>query len=48
MIADLFPENKYPSEESFCETARQVLTQSSVGFQNLRVSQPCESQKVSP
>ena len=27
MIADLFPENKYPSEEAFCETARQVLTQ---------------------
>ena len=26
MIADLFPENKYPSEEAFCETA-QVLTQ---------------------
>ena len=27
MIADLFPENKYPSEEAFCETAQQVLTQ---------------------
>ena len=27
MIADLFPENKYPSKELFCETARQVLTQ---------------------
>jgi hypothetical protein len=27
MIADLFPENKYPSEEVFCEMARQVLTQ---------------------
>ena len=27
MIDDLFPENKYPSEELFCETARQVLTQ---------------------
>ena len=26
MIANLFPENKYPSEEVFCETARQVLT----------------------
>ncbi|PKY59908.1 hypothetical protein RhiirA4_483046 [Rhizophagus irregularis] len=27
MIVDLFPENKYPSEEVLCETARQVLTQ---------------------
>ena len=27
MIADLFPENKYPSEEGFCETECQVLTQ---------------------
>ena len=27
MIDDLFSENKYPSEELFCETARQVLTQ---------------------
>jgi len=26
MIADLFSENKYLSEEVFCETARQVLT----------------------
>ena len=27
MIAGLFPENKYPSEGAFCETACQVLTQ---------------------
>ena len=27
MIAYLFPENKYPSEEAFSETAQQVLTQ---------------------
>jgi len=27
MIADLFPENKYPSEEAFCKTACQELTQ---------------------